>query len=88
MKVQSLFLSIKDFESDCRNFLNHFNEGLGDKQLVFSRGMLSCVVEKQSLEKPGGINDFWVDFNKGSMTISFYYVTPPSEVNNDLVLYY
>jgi len=79
VKVQSLFLSIKDLESDCRNFLNHFNVGLGDGQLVFSHGMLSCVVEDQSLEKPGRINDFWVDFNKGSMTISFYYITPPSE---------
>jgi hypothetical protein len=33
--VQSLFIRIKDFETDCRNFLNCFNQGLGDNQLVF-----------------------------------------------------
>ena len=81
MKVQSLFLSIKDFESDCRNFLNHFNEGLGDQQLVHSLGMLSCEVEEKVLMKPGGINEFWVDFNKRAKTISFYYVNNPSEVS-------
>ena len=81
VKVQSLFLSIKDFESDCRNFLNHFNEGLGDQQLVHSLGMLSCEVEEKVLMKPGGINEFWVDFNKRAKTISFYYVNNPSEVS-------
>ena len=82
LKVQSLFLSIKDFESGCRNFLNHFNEGLGNQQLVYSHEMLSCVVENQTLQKPGGINEFWVDFNMKSKTISFYYVNQDSEVSN------
>ena len=82
LKVQSLFLSIKDFESGCRNFLNHFNEGLGNQQLVYSHEMLSCVVDNQALQKPGGINEFWVDFNMKSKTISFYYINQDTEVSN------
>ena len=41
VKLQSLFLGIKDFESDCRNFLTHFNEGLSDKKLVWSFPMMA-----------------------------------------------
>ena len=65
--------SIKDFESDCRNFLTHFNEGLSDKKLVWSFPMMFCTVEGRSLVKPEDLAEFWIDFNLGPGTVSFYY---------------
>ena len=73
VKLQSLFLGIKDFESDCRNFLTHFNEGLSDKKLVWSFPMMFCTVEGRSLVKPEDLAEFWIDFNLGPGTVSFYY---------------
>jgi len=73
VKLQSLFLGIKDFEADCRKFLNHFNEGLKEKAMVFSFKLLSCVVEGKTLVKPADISDFWIDFNLGSNSLSVYY---------------
>ena len=79
VKLQSLFLGIKDFESDCRTFLGHFNEGLSDKKQVWSYPMMFCTVEGRSLVKPEDLAEFWVDFNFGPGTVSFYYVF---KVNN------
>ena len=81
VKVQSLFLTIKDFENDCRNFLNHFNEGLGEKMSVCSFKLLSCRVEGRILVKPLGLNDFWTDFNLGTCSISLYYVFQEDQVS-------
>jgi hypothetical protein len=39
--VQSPFVRIKDFETDCCNFLNCFNQGLGIKQLVITISALT-----------------------------------------------
>jgi hypothetical protein len=50
--VQSLFIRIKDFETDGRNFLNSFNHGLGDNQLVFPLPSLTCHVGEQQMYKP------------------------------------
>ena len=74
VKAQSLFLGIKDFESDCRNFLSHFNDGLSDKKLVWSFPMMFCTAEGRILGKPEEIAEFWIDFNLGPGTISFYYI--------------
>ena len=87
VKVQSLFLTIKDFENDCRNFLNHLNEGLGEKTMVCSYKLLSCQVEGRILVQPLGVNDFWIDFNLGTCSISLYYVFDDDQVsilNSDL----
>ena len=73
VKLQSLFTSIKDFEPDCRNFLNLFNEGLAKQRLVWSFTMMSCSVEGQTLTKPGELAEFWVDFNLGPGSVSLYY---------------
>jgi hypothetical protein len=42
--VQSLFCSVKDLRTDVRRFLLRFNDGLGEKQLVFSLGAVSFQV--------------------------------------------
>ena len=74
--AQNLYVKIKDFEADCRNFLNCFNHGLGVNQLVFSFTALSCQVGKQKMYKPPDSNyrDFWIDFNVGSASLSVYHV--------------
>ena len=80
VKLQALFNSIKDFEADCRKFLNHFNEGLNEKAKVFSFKLLSCVIEGQSLVKPPDVSDFWIDFNLGSNSLSVYYALDERQV--------
>ena len=74
--VQSLFVRIKDFETDCRTFLNSFNEGLGVNQLVFSIPSLTCQLGDQQVFKPPDqkYRQFWVDFNLGPGSISMYHV--------------
>ena len=74
--VQSLFIRIKEFETDCRNFLNCFNQGLGVNQLVFTFTALACQVGKQEMFKPPDSNyrNFWIDFNVGSASLSVYHV--------------
>ena len=61
--VQSLFVRIKDFENDCRNFLNCFNKGLGTNQLVHTFPVLTCHVGDQQMFKPPDqkYSQFWVD---------------------------
>ena len=80
VKLQALFLRIKDFEADCRKFLNLFNEGLNEKAKVFSFKLLSCTVEGQTLVKPADMSDFWIDFNLGSNSLSVYYAFTDSKV--------
>ena len=80
VKLQALFIRIKDFEADCRKFLNHFNEGLNEKAKVFSFKLLSCVFEGQNLVKPPDMSDFWIDFNLGSNSISVYYAFNDNQV--------
>ena len=74
--VQSLFIRIKEFEADCRNFLNCFNQGLGVNQLVFTFSALNCQVGNQEMFKPPDSNyrNFWIDFNVGSASLSVYHV--------------
>ena len=80
VKLQALFIGFKDFEVDCRKFLNHFNEGLGEQGKVFSYKMLNCVVEGQTLVKPADMSDFWIDFNLGSNSLSVYYALNDEQV--------
>ena len=73
VKLQSAFLKIKEFEVDCRTFLNLFNEGLADQAKVMSFKVLNVTVNDQVLMKPADLPHFWVDFNLGTEAISFYY---------------
>ena len=74
--AQSLFVRIKDFENDCRNFLNCFNKGLGTNQLVHTFPVLTCHVGDQQMFKPPDqkYSQFWVDINLGPGSISIYHV--------------
>ncbi|XP_062835067.1 synaptonemal complex protein 2 isoform X3 [Anolis carolinensis] len=74
--VTNAFKGIKDseFETDCRKFLNQVNGMLGDKRRVFTYPCLSANLDKHELQIPADDNleEFWIDFNTGSRSISFY----------------
>ncbi|XP_053937108.1 synaptonemal complex protein 2 [Cuculus canorus] len=74
--VSSAFKGIKDseFETDCRKFLNQVNGMLGDKRRVFTYPCLSAALDKCELQIPldENLEEFWIDFNVGSSSISFY----------------
>ncbi|NXH40817.1 SYCP2 protein, partial [Dicaeum eximium] len=74
--VSTAFQGIKDseFETDCRKFLNQVNGMLGDKRRVFTFPCLSAALDKYELQIPldENLEEFWIDFNVGSRSISFY----------------
>ncbi|XP_066187161.1 synaptonemal complex protein 2 [Sylvia atricapilla] len=74
--VSAAFKGIKDseFETDCRKFLNQVNGMLGDKRRVFTFPCLSAALDKYELQIPldENLEEFWIDFNVGSRSISFY----------------
>ncbi|XP_035378551.1 synaptonemal complex protein 2 [Electrophorus electricus] len=75
--VASAFSKIQDseFETDCRKFLNLVNGIQGDGRSVFSYPCLEVFLDKQPLLMPvdENLKEFWIDFNLGSQSISFYF---------------
>ena len=76
LEAQTLFIKIRDFETDCRQFLNCLNTSLNIRQLVFSVPVMNCFLGDKELFKPPDRNysQFWVDFNLGTRSVSTYCV--------------
>ncbi|XP_073669183.1 synaptonemal complex protein 2-like [Paramisgurnus dabryanus] len=78
----SAFTSIcdKDFETDCRTFLNELNSYFGKSRRVFSFPCIRVFLDSTELFKPEDefLKEFWVDFNIGTSSISFFVNDPPN----------
>ncbi|XP_041953154.1 synaptonemal complex protein 2 isoform X3 [Alosa sapidissima] len=74
--VASAFLKIREpqFETDCRKFLNMVNGMKGDMRRVYSYPCLEVFLDKHELLMPSDekLEEFWIDFNIRSQSISFY----------------
>ncbi|XP_046725421.1 synaptonemal complex protein 2 isoform X5 [Silurus meridionalis] len=81
--VASAFTKIQDseFETDCRTFLNLVNRMQGDDQSVYSYPCLEVFLDKHALLMPvdENLQEFWIDFNLGSQSISFYFCLADDE---------
>ncbi|XP_041434095.1 synaptonemal complex protein 2-like isoform X2 [Xenopus laevis] len=81
--VSEAFKGIKDseFETDCRKFLNLINGILGNKQSVVTMPCLSAYLNNHKLQIPCDekLEEFWIDFNTGTQSISFYVSTDTAE---------
>ncbi|KAJ8010598.1 hypothetical protein DPEC_G00076730 [Dallia pectoralis] len=68
----------KEFETDCRTFLNDLNGYFGEERRVFTFPCLHVYLDTTELFKPldENLKEFWVDFNLGSRCVSFYVNIP------------
>ncbi|XP_038658271.1 synaptonemal complex protein 2-like [Scyliorhinus canicula] len=77
--IADAFRRIKDseFETDCRRFLNQVNGMLGERTSVSTFPCLEVFLGKHELKMPSDdkLEEFWIDFNVGSQSMSFYVIT-------------
>ncbi|KAJ8374935.1 hypothetical protein SKAU_G00055150 [Synaphobranchus kaupii] len=68
----------REFETDCRKFLNEVNDSFGDERRVFTFPCVKAFLDLTELFMPDdkNLNKFWIDFNLGTSCISFFVNDP------------
>ncbi|KAF4075898.1 hypothetical protein AMELA_G00224190 [Ameiurus melas] len=79
-------IRVKEFETDCRMFLNELNNYFGSSRRVFSYPCIRAFLDTTEVFKPEDelLQKFWIDFNIGTSCIGFY-VNDPHETLWELI---
>ncbi|XP_036410242.1 synaptonemal complex protein 2-like [Megalops cyprinoides] len=68
----------REFETDCRRFLNELNNSFGDERRVVTFPCNKAFLDLIELFMPDdkNLDKFWIDFNLGTSCISFFINDP------------